>query len=232
MLPANLAKGRAAAARGYGEFVMLSPGLPALAAYRYSPYTIPTSGAAAAAAAAAVAAASQNAAAVTPAVHSHQISSLALTPTAANPAAITTQAGAANLNTSILQQQLAAAMASGLNGTNPALLNCLGGQLQQQQAGQQQQQAQQQAQALQLLGMDLGQNHLVETSALQPVPQFQTNTLSNSNPTCKPRMLQAVRAQAVTLNGSSDPALNYSMNNLINIQGLQTAANYQVPVGL
>ena len=52
MLPATLARGRAVA-RGYGELLMLNPGVPALTAYRYSPYTVPSSAAAALAAVAA-----------------------------------------------------------------------------------------------------------------------------------------------------------------------------------
>jgi hypothetical protein len=46
MLPANLAKTRAAGRGAYGELLMLNPSLPSLAAaaaYRYSPYTIPSS---------------------------------------------------------------------------------------------------------------------------------------------------------------------------------------------
>ena len=48
MLPANLAKGRAAA-RGLGELLMVTPGsgvlqsLPTLTTLRYSPYTVPSS---------------------------------------------------------------------------------------------------------------------------------------------------------------------------------------------
>ena len=41
MLPANLAKGRAAT-RGLGELLMVSPGAGVLQTFRYSPYTIPT----------------------------------------------------------------------------------------------------------------------------------------------------------------------------------------------
>jgi RNA-binding protein Musashi len=40
MLPANLAKGRAAT-RGLGELLMVSPGAGVLQTFRYSPYTIP-----------------------------------------------------------------------------------------------------------------------------------------------------------------------------------------------
>jgi hypothetical protein len=40
MLPANLAKGRAAT-RGLGELLMVSPGAGMLQTFRYSPYTIP-----------------------------------------------------------------------------------------------------------------------------------------------------------------------------------------------
>ena len=43
MLPQTLARGRAAARGGYGELVLVSPGLQSLAAYRYSPYSVPTS---------------------------------------------------------------------------------------------------------------------------------------------------------------------------------------------
>ena len=43
MLPQTLARGRAAARGGYGELVLVSPGLPALATYRYSPYSVPSS---------------------------------------------------------------------------------------------------------------------------------------------------------------------------------------------
>ena len=43
MLPQTLARGRAAARGGYGELVLVSPGLPSLAAYRYSPYSVPSS---------------------------------------------------------------------------------------------------------------------------------------------------------------------------------------------
>merc|ERR1712038_640382 len=57
MLPATLAARGRAVARGYGELLMLNaaPGVSPLSAYRYSPYTVPSSAAAAAVAAAAAA---------------------------------------------------------------------------------------------------------------------------------------------------------------------------------
>lgn len=42
MLPANLAKSRAAGARGLGELVMVSPGSGMLPTLRYSPYSVPS----------------------------------------------------------------------------------------------------------------------------------------------------------------------------------------------
>ena len=59
MLPATIAARGRAVARGYGELLMLNaPGVSPLSAYRYSPYTVPSSAAAAVAAAAAAATAS------------------------------------------------------------------------------------------------------------------------------------------------------------------------------
>ena len=57
MLPATIAARGRAVARGYGELLMLNaaPGVSPLSAYRYSPYTVPSSAAAAAVAAAAAA---------------------------------------------------------------------------------------------------------------------------------------------------------------------------------
>lgn len=56
MLPATIAARGRAVARGYGELLMLNaPGVSPLSAYRYSPYTVPSSAAAAVAAAAAAA---------------------------------------------------------------------------------------------------------------------------------------------------------------------------------
>jgi len=54
MLPATIAARGRAVARGYGELLMLNaPGVSPLSAYRYSPYTVPSSAAAAVAALAA-----------------------------------------------------------------------------------------------------------------------------------------------------------------------------------
>ena len=63
MLPATIAARGRAVARGYGELLMLNaPGVSPLSAYRYSPYTVPSSAAAAVAAAAAAASSSSTAA--------------------------------------------------------------------------------------------------------------------------------------------------------------------------
>ena len=129
MLPATLARGRAVA-RGYGELVMLNPGVPALTAYRYSPYTVPSSAAAALAAVAASPATSATARAP-PALPLTCLSlptSTKVSIASANPLSkiIAQSPGSATAQLQQLQsQQQQLLAAAGLGSNTPTILNCV-----------------------------------------------------------------------------------------------------------
>ena len=183
MLPATLARGRAVA-RGYGELLMLNPGVPALTAYRYSPYTVPSSAAAALAAVAASPATSATSARAAPPALPLTCLSLPTTSTkvslaSANPLSkiIAQTPGSATAQLQQLQQQQQLLAAATLGGSNPTILNLtqpsqpvaqqqtsqaqqqqsqVASQMQQhvQAALQQQTQQMQQLQQLQIMGVD------------------------------------------------------------------------------
>ena len=149
MIPATLARGRGIA-RGYGELLMLNPGVPSLTAYRYSPYTVPSSAAAALAAVAASPATSASAARAPPTLPLTSLSlptSTKVSITSANPLSkiLVQNPGSAAAQLQQLQQQQQLLAAATLGSSNPALLNCVSNLTtpQSQQPGQQQTQPQQ-----------------------------------------------------------------------------------------
>lgn len=281
MLPATIARGRAVA-RGYGELLMLNPGVSSLAAFRYSPYTVPSS----AAAVAAAVAANPSVAAVSNPITNQCPTSLqpmsglnlstnvkvsmpnAMTRIVA-PAQQTANGGAVTPTQlqQLQQQQIvaaalqnssaaAAAAAAAAANANPNLLN-----ITQQQTGQvtprvqvlpsnQQAQQLQQLQQLQLLGVDSSSRLLQHTQATA-VPSTSANlnlahlatSLTVANGTAASLAAASCKSRAtlpaVALGGptadSAAAGMNYSMNELINlqtIQPLEAASTFQVPVGL
>merc|ERR1712223_1835003 len=206
MVPATLARGRAVA-RGYGELLMLNPGVPALTAYRYSPYTVPSSAAAALAAVAASPATSATARAP-PAL---PLTCLSL------PTSTKVSIASANPLSKIIAQspgsataQLQLLAAAGLGSNTPTILNCVNNltqssqqpaqqqtpqtpqpqaqtqvasQMQQVQAAfQQQTQQMQQIQQLQIMGVDPNTRFIQAAQGSVPnlAAQYAT-TLTNAN---------------------------------------------------
>ena len=132
MLPATIAARGRAVARGYGELLMLNaaPGVSPLSAYRYSPYTVPSSAAAAAVAAAAAAqaatASAGSPAAVSSSSPTQTLSHLSLSKAAGQQpnslaGILANQSAAAAVPTlqQIQHQQLVAAL--GANAATPVL---------------------------------------------------------------------------------------------------------------
>ena len=234
MLPTTLARGRATA-RGYGELLttMLNTqtgSIPGLNTYRYSPYTIPgpPNGSAAAAAAALAAAASPPSTLTvtsTPQPVSQPIVSSAPAAQPALPPAAHMQ----QLQLLGLMGQLPAAQTP---PTSHALSSNAGGHAQHGQL----------AAALagnnngQLAAQILALNNQAVAAAAAAAQAAQAGNLTGAP--CKQRAAAATLPNAL-IDGSHQPisnGLNYSMNDLINLQGLQfdaaSAANFQVPVGL
>lgn len=252
MLPTTLARGRATA-RGYGELLtMLNPAaaaaaavaasgsIPGLSTYRYSPYTIPNAaGSAAAAAALSAVATTQQTSVLNPVV------SVAVSQTS-QPGAVAASPHAVMAQQSAQQPPCTTSTAGLLNAAAVA-------------AAAQQQLNLQQIQFLGLAGPAVTQQQ-------QPSP-VQSVSVCGSNSQHLAAQILALNNQAVAaaaaaaaanagsagkqqraglLNDSSSNVtnqanfngLNYSMNDLINLQGLQqafdasAAANFQVPVGL
>ena len=251
MLPTTLARGRATA-RGYGELLTMlntpglnTPGLntpgsiQGLNTYRYSPYTIPnaagsTSAAAAAQAAAhaaAVAAASPQPVVTVTSTHQPPTVTPIISQAQIAPQPNTAQHAHTTLTPAHLQQlQLlglvgqmqptphqqphvttsAGHLAAALNNNSPL--------------------------AAQILAL----NNQAVAAAAVAAQQAGTLTGVQAGQPCK----QRAALPAALIDGSGhagQPAtvshgLNYSMNDLINLQGLQfdaaSAANFQVPVGL
>ena len=258
MLPTTLARGRATA-RGYGELLTMlnTPGLntPALNTpglntpgsiqglntYRYSPYTIPNAAAGSAQSAAAQAQAAAHAAAVAAAASPQPptVTSTHQPPTVTPiisqaqiaPQPNTAQHAHTTLTPAHLQQlQLlglvgqiqptphqppvttsAGHLAAALNNNSPL--------------------------AAQILALN---NQAVQAAAAVAAQQAGTLTGVQAGQPCKQRA-SALPAALIDQGHAGQPAtvshgLNYSMNDLINLQGLQfdaaSAANFQVPVGL
>lgn len=255
MLPTTLARGRATA-RGYGELLtMLNPAaaaaaavaasgsIPGLSTYRYSPYTIPNAaGSAAAAAALSAVATTQQTSVLNPVV------SVAVSQTSqpAGPAAAGAPHAVMHQSAQHQQPPCTTSTAGLLNAAAVAA------------AAQQQLNLQQ----IQFLGLAAGP---AVTQQQQPSP-VQSVSVCGSNSQHLAAQILALNNQAVAAaaaaaaanagtgkqqragllnDSSSNPTnqanfngLNYSMNDLINLQGLQqafdasAAANFQVPVGL
>ncbi len=248
MLPTTIARGRPATRGGYGELLMLNSGLPALTAYRYSPYTVPSSVSGTGAATVSTTCSIQG-----------PVTSLSLPSTTNNNCQVTASQLAGLVQAPHFQQQhqqlVAAAAAAGLSSaTNASLLSAVAHQHHQQhQQQQQQQQHQQQQQQQQQQQAQQHQAALAAAAALQAShsqqlqqhlqfmgldPSMQNGTLAAlaasgqvaAAVACKQRTLP------VSMAGSVDsPGLSYSMNDFLNLQNLQpleASINYQVPVGL
>ena len=197
MLPATIARGRAVA-RGYGELLMLNPGVPALTAYRYSPYTVPSSAAAALAAVAASPATSASARAP-PALPLTCLSlptNTKVSITSATPLSkiIAQSPGSATAQLHQLQQQQQQLLAAAtLGSSTPTILNCVANNLTQQSAQQPQQQPQQpqvaaasqmqQVQAaLQQQSQQMQQLHQLQIMSVDPSGRFIQATAPVSTP--------------------------------------------------
>ena len=198
MLPATIARGRAVA-RGYGELLMLNPGVPALTAYRYSPYTVPSSAAAALAAVAASPATSASARgppALPLTTLSLPTSTKISVANAANPLSkiIAQSPGSATAQLQQLQQQQQQLLAAAtLGSSTPTILNCVANNLTQQSAQQPQQQPQQpqvaaasqmqQVQAaLQQQSQQMQQLHQLQIMGVDPSGRFIQATAPVSTP--------------------------------------------------
>ena len=232
MLPTTLARGRATA-RGYGELLttMLNTqtgSIPGLNTYRYSPYTIPgpPNGSAAAAAAALAAAASPP-------------STLTVTSTPQPaPAPIVSSAAPAaqpTLPPAHLQQLQLLGLVGQIPAQTPPTTSALSNN-----AGAPHQ-AGPLAAALagnnngQLAAQILALNNQAVAAAAAAAQAAQAGNLTGAP--CKQRAAAATALPNALIDGSQlNNGLNYSMNDLINLQGLQfdaaSAANFQVPVGL
>lgn len=202
MLPATLATRGRAVARGYGELLMLNPGVPALTAYRYSPYTVPSSAAAALAAVAASPASSASARAP-PAL---PLSSLGLP--ASSKVSITSgnslskiiaQSPTAQLQQLQQQQLLANAATLGSAILTPTILNCVSNLTQSsQQPPSQQQQTPQSQQTPQQVASQMQQQVQAalqqQTQQMQQLQQFQ---IMNVDPNA--RFIQAAPGSVPSL---------------------------------
>jgi len=231
MLPATIARtGRPATRGGYGELLMLNSALPTLTAYRYSPYTVPSSAAAVS---------------TTCSIQS-PVTSLSF-PSNSNSSCQATASHLANLVQAPhfhqqQQQFVAAATAAGLgSATSASLLNAVAQQQQQQQQAQVQQHhaavaaaaalqasqhSQQLQQQLQFMGIDLSCH---PTNLLAAGGQL---AAAAAAATCKQRTLPVSLAAGGQV---ESPGLGYAMNDFLSLQNLQpleATLNYQVPVGL
>ena len=251
MLPTTLARGRATA-RGYGELLTMlntpglnTPGLntpgsiQGLNTYRYSPYTIPNAAGSAQSAAAAQAAA-------------HAAAVAAASP---QPVVTVTSTHQPPTVTPIISQAQIAPQPNTAQHAQPTLTPA---HLQQLQllglVGQMQPTPHQQppvttsaghlAAALNnnspLAAQILALNNQAVAAAAVAAQQAGTLTGVQAGQPCKQRA-SALPAALIDQGHAGQPAtvshgLNYSMNDLINLQGLQfdaaSAANFQVPVGL
>lgn len=213
MVPATLARGRAVA-RGYGELLMLNPGVPALTAYRYSPYTVPSSAAAALAAVAASPANSASARAppALPLTCLSFPSSTKVSITSANPLSkiIAQSPGSATAQLQQLQQQQQLLAAATLGSNNPTILNLT-------QPSQQpvQQQAPQQSQAQTHVASQMQQVHAALQQQTQQMQQLQQFQIMGVDPNA--RFIQAAQGSAPNI------AAQYA-NALTNANGPSHAA--------
>ena len=237
MLPTTLARGRATA-RGYGELLTMlnTPGsIPGLNTYRYSPYTIPNAtGSASAVAAQAAAHAAAVAAAASPQPNTVTVTSTqqrpTVTPIISQAAAQVTPPNAAqptSLTPAHLQQLQLLGLVGQIPSAQPPVTTSAGPLINNSPL------------AAQLLALN---NQAVAAAAV--AAQAGTLTGVQAGQPCKQRAAlptALIDGSAVSGHAAGQPAtvsngLNYSMNDLINLQGLQfdaaSAANFQVPVGL
>ena len=201
MLPATLARGRAVA-RGYGELLMLNPGVPALTAYRYSPYTVPSSAAAALAAVAASPATSATARAP-PALPLTCLSlptSTKVSLTSANPLSkiIAQSPGSATAQLQQLQTQQQLLAAATLGSTAPTILNCVNNLTQSSQQPVQQQTPQsQQPQSQTQVASQMQQVQAAFQQQTQQMQQIQQLQIMGVDPNA--RFIQAAQGSATNL---------------------------------
>ena len=201
MLPATLARGRAVA-RGYGELLMLNPGVPALTAYRYSPYTVPSSAAAALAAVAASPATSATARAP-PALPLTCLSlptSTKVSITSANPLSkiIAQSPGSATAQLQQLQTQQQLLAAATLGSTAPTILNCVNNLTQSSQQPVQQQTPQsQQPQSQTQVASQMQQVQAAFQQQTQQMQQIQQLQIMGVDPNA--RFIQAAQGSATNL---------------------------------
>ena len=201
MLPATLARGRAVA-RGYGELVMLNPGVPALTAYRYSPYTVPSSAAAALAAVAASPATSATARAP-PALPLTCLSlptSTKVSITSANPLSkiIAQSPGSATAQLQQLQTQQQLLAAATLGSTAPTILNCVNNLTQSSQQPVQQQTPQsQQPQSQTQVASQMQQVQAAFQQQTQQMQQIQQLQIMGVDPNA--RFIQAAQGSVTNL---------------------------------
>lgn len=198
MLPANLAKTRAAGRGAYGELLMLNPSLPSLAAaaYRYSPYTIPSSVAASLSGNANTNLSNNVAAAAsalpTPSVH-HGLTPSAMAAAAAASSALYPHHSRPHATSSTLygmdMVQAVAAASAAAAAASGAASGCVGGSA----------------------GMGAGALLGGHTSVAG----------------CKRAMAAAAAAAAVAAGvNRGPPALTYSMSDLMGLQGLDVSSMY------
>ena len=201
MLPATLARGRAVA-RGYGELLMLNPGVPALTAYRYSPYTVPSSAAAALAAVAASPATSATARAP-PALPLTCLSlptSTKVSITSANPLSkiIAQSPGSATAQLQQLQTQQQLLAAATLGSTAPTILNCVNNLTQSSQQPVQQQTPQsQQPQSQTQVASQMQQVQAAFQQQTQQMQQIQQLQIMGVDPNA--RFIQAAQGSVTNL---------------------------------
>ena len=201
MLPATLARGRAVA-RGYGELLMLNPGVPALTAYRYSPYTVPSSAAAALAAVAASPATSATARAP-PALPLTCLSlptSTKVSLTSANPLSkiIAQSPGSATAQLQQLQTQQQLLAAATLGSTAPTILNCVNNLTQSSQQPVQQQTPQsQQPQSQTQVASQMQQVQAAFQQQTQQMQQIQQLQIMGVDPNA--RFIQAAQGSVTNL---------------------------------
>ena len=201
MLPATLARGRAVA-RGYGELVMLNPGVPALTAYRYSPYTVPSSAAAALAAVAASPATSATARAP-PALPLTCLSlptSTKVSIASANPLSkiIAQSPGSATAQLQQLQTQQQLLAAATLGSSTPTLLNCVNNLTQSSQQPVQQQTPQsQQPQSQTQVASQMQQVQAAFQQQTQQMQQIQQLQIMGVDPNA--RFIQAAQGSVTNL---------------------------------
>ena len=201
MLPATLARGRAVA-RGYGELLMLNPGVPALTAYRYSPYTVPSSAAAALAAVAASPATSATARAP-PALPLTCLSlptSTKVSITSANPLSkiIAQSPGSATAQLQQLQTQQQLLAAATLGSTTPTILNCVNNLTQSSQQPVQQQTPQsQQPQSQTQVASQMQQVQAAFQQQTQQMQQIQQLQIMGVDPNA--RFIQAAQGSVTNL---------------------------------